>query len=120
MAVSFCRSWAGCVIAIQTRRERDPTGGMIGLDIGIARFFTLSDADDPSNLTNRPPYPTLHLIREASLAKAVESFPNPEAIFESNIEVVNALGGDSGGGAPKVGLEWGFELLEYTPKSLLS
>ena len=92
MAVSFCRSWAGCVIAIQTRRERDPTGGMIGLDIGIARFFTLSDADDPSNLTNRPPYPTLHLIREESLDAAVEAFPEAEMIYERNMEVLRELG----------------------------
>ena len=99
----------------------------LGLDgvLQVASFhpqfcFADTDPNDPSNLTNRAPYPTLHLIREASIAKAVESFPNPEAIFESNIEVVNALGGDSGGGAPKVGVEWGFELLEYTPKSLLS
>lgn len=63
----------------------------------IASFhpqFQFADTapDDISNYTNRAPYPTLHLIREASIARAVEQFPNPEAIFERNIETVTKLG----------------------------
>jgi hypothetical protein len=34
----------------------------------------------------------LHLIREESLARAVEAFPNAEAIFERNIETLQKLG----------------------------
>ena len=50
------------------------------------------DADDISNHTNRTPYPTLHLLREASIDKAVEAYPDASRIFERNIEVLNKLG----------------------------
>ncbi len=48
--------------------------------------------DDASNYTNRSPYPTLHLIREASLEKALKSYPDPEKIPERNIEYTRKLG----------------------------
>jgi len=48
--------------------------------------------DDASNYTNRSPYPTLHLIREVSLEKVLESYPNPEKIPERNIEYTRELG----------------------------
>jgi len=54
--------------------------------------FSDTEPDDIGNYTNRAPYPTLHLIREASIARAVESFPNPEAIFERNIDTLRQLG----------------------------
>lgn len=54
--------------------------------------FADTQPDDMSNYTNRSPYPTLHLIRESSIARAAESFPDPSVIFERNIEVVNELG----------------------------
>jgi uncharacterized protein len=54
--------------------------------------FADTDPDDIGNYTNRAPYPTLHLIREDSLARAVEAFPDPEAIFERNIETLQKLG----------------------------
>ena len=54
--------------------------------------FADTQPDDMSNYTNRSPYPTLHLIRECSIARAAESFPDPSVIFERNIEVVNELG----------------------------
>ena len=54
--------------------------------------FADTQPDDMSNYTNRAPYPTLHLIRQASIDRAVESFPDPAVIFERNIEVVNELG----------------------------
>jgi hypothetical protein len=44
------------------------------------------------NFTNRTPYPTLHLLREASIDKAVEAYPDASFIFERNIEVLNKLG----------------------------
>lgn len=49
-------------------------------------------ADDVSNATNRAPYPTLHLLREESIDRAVEAFPEAEEIFERNIEVLERLG----------------------------
>ena len=48
--------------------------------------------EDISNYTNRSPYPTLHLIREDSIAKAVESFPDAEAIFGRNIALLEEMG----------------------------
>lgn len=48
--------------------------------------------EDMGNYTNRAPYPTLHLIRESSLEKAVAAYPDPEAIYERNIETVEKLG----------------------------
>lgn len=54
--------------------------------------FAGTDADDIANATNRAPYPTLHLLREASVDRAVEAFPDAEAIFDRNIETLDALG----------------------------
>ena len=50
------------------------------------------DADDISNYTNRTPYPTLHLLREASIDQAVEAFPDAALIFERNIALLEELG----------------------------
>jgi hypothetical protein len=54
--------------------------------------FAGTEADDLGNATNRAPYPTLHLLREDSVSRAVEAFPDAEAIFERNIETLEALG----------------------------
>lgn len=48
--------------------------------------------DDITNCTNRTPYPTLHLIREASIDRAVQAFPEAEAIFEVNMATMEQLG----------------------------
>lgn len=56
--------------------------------------FDGTDIDDVSNATNRSPYPTLHLIREDSIERAVAAFPEPEAIFEANINTLEQLGID--------------------------
>jgi hypothetical protein len=70
-----------------------------GLDgvIQIASFhpaFQFADtaADDIGNYTNRAPFPTLHLLREASIERAVAAFPEAETIYERNIETLQALG----------------------------
>jgi hypothetical protein len=54
--------------------------------------FDGTDTDDVSNASNRSPYPTLHLLREASLDRAVASFAQTEQIFEANIRTLEALG----------------------------
>ena len=54
--------------------------------------FDGSAPDDVENATNRSPYPTLHLIREASIDRAVAAFPEAEAIFELNIATMQTLG----------------------------
>ena len=48
--------------------------------------------DDVSNYTNRAPYPTLHLLREDSVERAVAAFPDPDVIVERNIETLDKLG----------------------------
>lgn len=48
--------------------------------------------EDISNFTNRSPYPTLHLLREDSIDKAVASFPQAVAIYEKNIQTLQTLG----------------------------
>ena len=54
--------------------------------------FAGTEVDDIGNATNRAPYPTLHLLREDSVDRAVEAFPDAEAIFERNIDTLQALG----------------------------
>lgn len=54
--------------------------------------FADTDADDPGNLTNRAPYPILHLLREDSVERAVAAYPQPDAIIERNIETMRELG----------------------------
>jgi len=53
--------------------------------------FGGTEPSDSENLTNRAPYPILHLLREASLEKAITHHPSPEKIPEHNIETVNNL-----------------------------
>ena len=56
--------------------------------------FEDTDPDDVTNATNRSPYPTLHLLREESVDRAVAAFPDAEAIFEKNIRIMEELGAD--------------------------
>lgn len=48
--------------------------------------------DDMGNFTNRAPFPALHLLREASIERAVAVFPEAETIYARNIETLEALG----------------------------
>lgn len=70
--------------------------GLVGV-LQVASFhphyqFAGADADDLANATNRSPHPTLHLLREASVERAVAAFPDAEAIYETNIATLEALG----------------------------
>jgi len=56
--------------------------------------FADTDKNDIDNYTNRSPYPTLHLLREDSVERAVEAFPEAADIFEKNIETLRQLGHD--------------------------
>ncbi|MET0808934.1 MAG: DUF1415 domain-containing protein [Pseudoxanthomonas sp.] len=47
---------------------------------------------DIGNYSNRSPYPTLHLLREDSVARAVEAFPEADAIVDRNLETLDRLG----------------------------
>ncbi|MEN1942162.1 DUF1415 domain-containing protein [Luteimonas sp. MJ246] len=54
--------------------------------------FADSQPDDIANYTNRSPWPTLHLLREDSVSRAVEAFPDPDEIVERNVETLQKLG----------------------------
>ena len=54
--------------------------------------FEDTEPDDADNLTNRAPYATLHLLREASIDRAVESGDSAEDIVERNLATVRRLG----------------------------
>ncbi len=53
--------------------------------------FAGTDPDDAENLTNRAPYPLLHLLREESMEAVLSKYPNPEAIPETNIARMQSL-----------------------------
>lgn len=54
--------------------------------------FEGTRTDDVTNYSNRSPYPTLHLLRESSVTRAVESFPETTSIYESNISRLKQIG----------------------------
>ena len=54
--------------------------------------FDGSTSDDAANYTNRSPYPMLHLLREASIEQALDTYPQPETIPQRNIDVTRRLG----------------------------
>ena len=56
--------------------------------------FADTEADDVSNATNRSPFPTLHLIREESIDRAVAAFPEAELIYQTNIVTLQQLGAE--------------------------
>jgi uncharacterized protein len=67
--------------------------GVIQLASFHPRFqFAGSGADDIANFTNRSPYPTIHLLREESIDRAVAAIAQPEAIYDANIETLRRLG----------------------------
>ena len=67
-------------------------------DIQVASFhpryqFEGTEPDDVTNRTNRSPYPTLHLLRETSVERALENYPDADAIPQNNIETMRRLYG---------------------------
>ena len=64
--------------------------------------FAGTAPDDIENYTNRSPYPTLHLLREASVDRAVAAFPDADQIADNNIETMKKLGHE---GWKRLGLE---------------
>ena len=54
--------------------------------------FADESPDDPANYTNRSPYPIIHILREASLSKVLNTFTDPESIPERNIAKARQMG----------------------------
>lgn len=66
-------------------------------ELQIASFhphyqFADTQPEDIENYTNRAPYPILHLLREASVERATQAFPDAAEIFERNQETLRRLG----------------------------
>lgn len=79
--------------------EADAVLSALQLDgvLQIASFhpqfqFAGTAPDDITNHTNRAPWPTLHLLREASIDRAVQAFPEAESIYEKNMLTLEQLG----------------------------
>lgn len=71
----------------------------VGLEgvLQIASFhpdyqFAGTDANDITNSTNRSPFPMLHLLREASLDRAIAAVPDTDRIIEHNLATLQQLG----------------------------
>ncbi|GGI74805.1 DUF1415 domain-containing protein [Shewanella gelidii] len=56
--------------------------------------FDEEPQDSAANYTNRSPYPTIHIIREASMEQALATYDDPESIPERNIEFAQRKGKD--------------------------
>ena len=74
---------------------------LLGMDLEgvlqIADFhpgyqFAGTAPDDVENLTNQSPYPTLHLLREDSVTRAVQAFPDSALIYERNTALLREMG----------------------------
>ena len=68
-------------------------------ELQIASFhpayqFDDAEPDDIENFTNRAPYPIFHLLREASIERAVDAFPDAADIYERNMTTLRRLGFD--------------------------
>lgn len=54
--------------------------------------FSGTEADDITNFSNRSPYPMLHLLREASLDKAIAAYPDTDNIVQDNLATMQRIG----------------------------
>jgi len=73
-------------------RGLDLEGVLQIADFHPAYQFAGTSADDVENLTNQSPYPTLHLLREDSVSRAVESFPDAAMIYDRNTALLREMG----------------------------
>lgn len=55
-------------------------------------LFARSTENDPANFTNRSPYPMLHILREASITRAIDNYPDTENIPQLNIAFTKKKG----------------------------
>jgi uncharacterized protein len=77
----------------------DATVEGLGLEgvLQVASFhpgyqFEGTEVDDITNFSNRSPFPTLHLLRESSIERALAQFPDADSIYERNIDTLRKLG----------------------------
>jgi hypothetical protein len=77
----------------------DAMVGELGLEgeLQVASFhpryqFAGTRPDDIENYTNRSPYPMLHLLREASVERAIAAVGDTDEIYRRNIRTLRDLG----------------------------
>ena len=77
----------------------DATVQALGLEgeLQVASFhpdyqFADAQAEAIENCTKRSPFPTLHLLREASIDRAIEAVADTDEIYRRNIDTLRALG----------------------------
>ena len=81
-------------VADATLEDRDLDGILQIASFHPEYQFEDTHLDDIENFTNRSPFPTLHLLREESIDRAVEAFPEAEDIYEKNMATLRSLGLD--------------------------
>ena len=54
--------------------------------------FAGTAPEDVENRTNQSPYPALHLLREDSVSRAVDAFPDAALIYERNTALLREMG----------------------------
>ncbi len=79
-------------VADATLRELGLAGVLQIASFHPAYQFAGTTRHDAANCTNRSPYPTLQLLRQVSMNRAVAAFPDARAIYEKNIETMRRLG----------------------------
>ncbi|MBL0422324.1 DUF1415 domain-containing protein [Ramlibacter sp. AW1] len=85
--------FAGLVAQGERQLRTQGLEGVLQLASFHPRFhFAGTDVDDVTNYTNRSPWPTLHLLREASIDRAVDAFPDAADIYEANMRTLRVLG----------------------------
>jgi len=55
-------------------------------------IFAESYEEDPANYTNRSIYPMLHILREDSISKAIDNYPDAGGIPQRNVDFANRKG----------------------------
>ena len=58
-------------------------------------IFAGADPDDVANQTNRAPFPTIHILRRADVARAIREHDDVTSIPDDNITRLRALGIDA-------------------------
>jgi uncharacterized protein len=53
--------------------------------------FEGTRSTDVSNFTNRSPFPTLHILRESSVSRALVSMPDTQKIIDDNLARLDAM-----------------------------
>ena len=73
-------------------QELDLEGVLQIADFHPGYQFAGTAPDDMENRSNQSPYPTLHLLREDSVSRAVEAFPDAALIYDRNIALLREMG----------------------------